>query len=224
MISRVSRNLGSSGVPMAVRASRPGRRDPRLWIGVLIVAASVVAGARLLAAADDTVSVWAATRDMGAGDSVTADDLVVRQVRFSETTDLDRYFDADAPLPTDAQLLCGIGAGELMPRTAIGPAGDDGLLLLPVAVEAEQVPPSVAAGAIVDVYLVPAAGSECGTACDGRPVLSGVTVVEASAVEEGFAATGKRQLVLGVRADDASAFFKALGGGHGPTVTVVRRG
>jgi hypothetical protein len=195
-----------------------------MWVGVLIVAASVVAGARLLAAADDSVSVWAAARDMGAGDSVAADDLVVRQVRFTEADDLDRYFGAEAALPADAQLLRGIGAGELLPRTAIGPAGVHGLLQLPLAVEAEQVPPSVAAGAIVDVYLVPTAGSECGAACDGRPVLSGVTVVDASAVDEGFGATGKRQLVLGVQADDASAFFKALGGGNGPTVTVVRRG
>ena len=43
-----------------MRGHRPAWRDPRLWIGVVLVAASVVAGARLLAAADDTVQVWAA--------------------------------------------------------------------------------------------------------------------------------------------------------------------
>ena len=37
----------------------PGWRDPRLWIGVAIVAVSVVVGSRLLAAADDSVAVWA---------------------------------------------------------------------------------------------------------------------------------------------------------------------
>src|SRR5687768_11311810 len=70
----VSRDLGSSvalhDAPQAVRATRPGWRDPRLWVGILIVAVSVVAGARLLAAADDTVTVWTAVRDMGAGDTV----------------------------------------------------------------------------------------------------------------------------------------------------------
>ena len=38
----MSRNLGSSRVhpstPTAVRATRPGWRDPRLWVGILIVA------------------------------------------------------------------------------------------------------------------------------------------------------------------------------------------
>ena len=40
---------------------RPGWRDPRLWVGVVLVTGSVVAGARLLAAADDMAPVWAAS-------------------------------------------------------------------------------------------------------------------------------------------------------------------
>lgn len=227
----MSRNLGSSvlsgtsgsGVTPAVRATRPGWRDPRLWVGVLVVAASIVAGARVLGSADDTVRVWAATSDMGAGDTVTADDLVARQVRFDDAGDLDRYVPADESLPADVQLLRGVGAGELLPRAAVGTAGEDGLLQLPVAVEAEQVPPTVAAGAIVDVYLVPSGSGDC-PVCDGRPVLEKVTVVDASRVDEGFGATNQRQLVLGVEADDAGAFFKALGDSNGATVTIVRRG
>ena len=51
---RVS-SLGKPGTqaPAATRVARPGWRDPRLWIGLLIVAGSVVLGARLLAAVDD---------------------------------------------------------------------------------------------------------------------------------------------------------------------------
>jgi hypothetical protein len=229
---RVSRNLGSSalsgtsgsGVAPAVRATRTGWRDPRLWVGILIVAASIVAGSRLLAAADDSVSVWAVAGDMGAGDTVTAEDLVARQVRFTEAADLDRYFAADEVLPADVQLLRGVGAGELLPRAAVGAAGDDGLLQVPIAVDARQVPPSVAAGSVVDVYLVPTAGGQCHSACDGTPVLQDVTVVDASSVDEGFGATDERQLVLGVRDDDAGAFFQALGASDGATVTIVRRG
>jgi hypothetical protein len=223
MMGRVTRNLGSSVTPMAVRVTRPGWRDPRLWIGILIVCVSVVAGARVLAGADDTVGVWAAARDIGAGDDVTADDLVVRRVRFADGTDLDAYFAADEAVPGDQQLVRGVGAGELLPRSAVGPAGGHGLLQLPLAVDPEQLPPSVGAGSVVDVYLVPTAGSAC-RACDGRPVLSAVPVVDASAVDEGFATSGKSQLVLGVEPDDATAFFRALGGSDGPTITVVRRG
>src|SRR4051812_25108185 len=196
----VSRNLGISGAPIAapqaVRATQPGWRDPRLWVGVLIVAVSVVAGARLLAAADDTVVVWAAQRDMGAGDTVTSADLVGRRVRFGEAEGLDRYFTAGAPLPTDLHLLRGIGAGELLPRTDVGPLRDYGLVQLPVAVDAELVPPSVAAGSVVDLYVLPSSGGRCPADCD--PVLEGVTVVSASSVDDGFGASGRRQLVLGV--------------------------
>ena len=93
-----------------------------------------------------------------------------------------------------------------------------------MAVDAEQVPPSVGAGAIVDVYLVPPrAGSAARPATDARSSKR-VTVVDASTADDGFGATGKRQLVLGVVGDDAGAFFKALGGSDGATVTIVRRG
>lgn len=193
-------------------------------MGVLIVVVSVVAGARVLASADDAVSVWAVAADMGAGDDVTGDDLVTRRVRFGDATDLARYFAAGEELPADLQLLRGIGAGELLPRSAVGAAEASGLLQVPLAVDAEQVPPGVGAGSTVDVYLVPTAGSDCGAACTGEPVLTRVTVVDASAVDEGFAASGKRQLVLGVAAADATRFFKALGSSDSPTITVVRRG
>ena len=102
MMTPVSRYLGNPGVqapPVAVRATTPGWRDPRLWIGVAIVAVSVVAGARLLASADDTVAVWAVIDDMGAGDLVSESDLEVRRVRFADDADLARYFRADDQLP-----------------------------------------------------------------------------------------------------------------------------
>ncbi len=207
---------------MAVRASRPGWRDPRLWVGILIVAVSVVAGARVLAAADDSVTVWAAARDMGAGDTVTADDVVVRRVRFDDRTDLDHYFGADAALPADLQLLRGVGAGELLPRTSVGPVGEDGLLQVPVAVDAERVPPSVAAGSVIDLYVLPSSGGRCASRC--APVLTGVTVISASSVDEGFGASGQRQLVLGVTQEAAGPFFEAYGNVESPVVTVVRRG
>jgi hypothetical protein len=184
-----------------VRVTRPGWRDPRLWVGILIVATSVVAGARVLGGADDTVTVWAAARDMGAGDSVTADDLVVRRVRFGETG-LDRYFAVQGAWDADLRLVRGIGAGELLPRTAVGSLDDEGLVQLPVAVDAELVPPGVGAGSVVDLYVLYSAGGRCPAGC--RPVLSGVTVVSASSADAGCGASGRRQLVLGVADDDVS--------------------
>src|SRR6185436_1849467 len=64
-------NLGISDTPAARRAAAPGWRDPRLWIGVAIVAASVLVGALVLGSSDDTVPVWAAGDEMGAGHVLT---------------------------------------------------------------------------------------------------------------------------------------------------------
>lgn len=212
---------GVAPVPAATRAARPGWRDPRLWVGVLIVAVSVVAGARLLASADDTVAVWAVAGDAGPGAQLGPDDLVAHRVRFADAGDLERYLTLDEELPADLRLVRGVTAGELLPRAALGAADDEGdTVELPVAVDAELVPPSVRAGSVVDVYLLGRRNRDA-----GGPVLSAATVVDAPGIETTFgSATGRRQLVLAVSASDATAFLDALGRTESPVLTVVRRG
>ena len=202
-------------VAPAIRADRSGWRDPRLWVGLLVVALSVVAGARVMASADDTVSVWAVGVDAGPGARLAPDDLVAHRVRFADEADLAGYFVVDDELPAELRLVRGVGAGELLPRAAVGSTGTTaGSVELPVAVDGEQVPPSVQAGSVVDVYLA------------GRgPVLTEATVVDAPGVDATFGSTtGHRQLVLTVPEADATAFLEALGREREPLLTVVRRG
>ncbi|GAB3255377.1 hypothetical protein [Nocardioides dilutus] len=213
----------------AQRVRRPGWRDPRLWVGVVLVAGSMAAGARLLAAADDTVQVWSAASDLGAGSRLTEDDLVAARVRFADEDTLSGYFTVDDELPADLELVQGVGTGELVPRGAVGSAGDSGLVELPIAVEPEQVPPSVTAGAVVDVFVVaaPAPEGEPGSTApapgDG-PALAGVTVVDAPPLAESFGTSGRRQLVLAVPEAAAAPFFALLGTHDAAVLTVVRRG
>ena len=225
MMGAVSRNLGSPGVqapPVAVRATPPGWRDPRLWIGIAIVAVSVVAGARLLASADDTVAVWAVVEDMGAGDVVTEADLEVRRVRFADAGDLDRYFTADDTLPADLQLTRGVGAGELLPRAAVGAAADSDRLQISIEVAPGRVPTSVGSGAVVDVFVLDAGGSRA--RAEAGPALTEVTVVDAPEADAGFGSTtGLRQLVLAVPEDEVTAFYHLLGAIPDPAISVVRR-
>lgn len=221
----MSSTLGSSDPPPAIRAAAPGWRDPRLWVGAAIIAVSVIAGARLMGAADDSVAVWAVASDMGAGDTVTAEDLVAREVRFVDPGQLDTYFAAEEELPADLSLRRGVGAGELLPRAAVGATTETETLHLPVAVDTALVPPSVRSGSVVDVYLTGRSDEEAPTDRDrGRAVLSGVTVIEAPPLDEGFAVTGMRQLVLGVGEDDAARFFRQVGGLDALSLTIVRRG
>ena len=223
----VSRNLGNPGVqapPVALRTSTPGWRDARLWIGIAIVAASVVAGARLLSSADDTVPVWATAVDMGAGEPVSEADLEVRRVRFAEGDDLDRYFRADDELPADLQLTRGVGAGELLPRAALGAASDSDRLQVSVEVTPGRVPTDVGSGSVVDVFVLDPSGADAGARRGegGAPALAEVTVVDAPEPDASFGATaGLRQLVLAVPEGEVTGFHTLLGSIQDPVLSVV---
>lgn len=173
---------------------------------------SVVAGSRLLAGADDMVTVWSATDDLAPGSVVSAADLEPRRVRFGDVADLGRYYAADEALPADARLVRGIGDGELLPRSAVGAADDAEVLELPVAVD--LVPASVGAGSVVNVYVRDS--TRC-AACAGA-ALEAVTVLDAPAADE---LTGLRQLVLAVEPSDADRWFGLLATLEAPVVTVV---
>ena len=203
--------------PPATRATTPGWRDPRLWVGVVIVALSVVAGSRLLAAADESVPVWAVSSDMAPGDRVTAADLVATRVRFVDEADLARYYPADQALPGDLRLLQAVGAGELLPRSATGTADRAGILQLPVQVEPGAVPPDVGAGSLVDVYLQ--TEGRCPACADAA--LRSVTVVTAPAPDE---LTGSQQLVVAVSQEQADGWFALLARVPATTAVVVGRG
>jgi hypothetical protein len=209
-----------TSTPAALRLQRPGWRDPRLWVGAAIVAVSVVAGARLMASVDDTVPVWVASSDLAAGATVGASDLERHRVRFADAGDLGDYYRASDTVPAGV-LTRAVGAGELLPRAAVGPADGAGTVQVPVAVDPDQVPPAVRAGSIVDVYLL--AGDATDRAGRAEPALEGASVVDASGQESGFALSGRRQLVLAVADEDARRFLGLLGAADTPTLTVVRR-
>lgn len=203
---------------------RPAWRDPRLWIGVLLVAGSVVVGARLLAAADDTVAVWAVPDERGAGTPLRTDDLVVERVRFADAAAQERYFAADRPVPADLVLVRSVGAGELLARSAVGPAAADPVLRVPLEVDPNRVPPDVGAGSVVDVWVSDGAGPAPGAEpAAGGPALSEVTVVAAPSYDETFGVTGARQLVVAVADDRAVAFERLLSGLDDPVIRILQR-
>jgi hypothetical protein len=225
--------VGTPVPPAAQRVARPAWRDPRLWLGVLLVTGSVVVGARLLAAADDTVTVWAMTDERGAGTPVGAGDLVVQRVRFADDATLGRYFAADEPVPDDLVLVRAVGEGELLARSAVGPADEEAVLRVPLEVDPNRVPPDVAAGSVVDVWLTDGSGPVAdvpvakgdratGERADG-PALSGVTVVAAPAYDDTFAVTGARQLVVAVDDDRAAEFELLLGTLQDPVIRILQR-
>jgi hypothetical protein len=160
---------------------------------------------------------------------VEADDLVAQRVRFADAEALSGYFSVDDELPADLGLTRSVAAGELLPRGAVGTPDDTGLVELPVAVDPELVPPGVAPGDVVDLYVVAplsvstAEGQAQQPPPDG-PALAAATVVDAPELASSFGTSGKRQLVLAVPEADAPAFFALLARYDAPSLTVVRRG
>lgn len=228
----VPRDLGISPgtpVPPATRVVRPGWRDPRLWIGVLLVVGSVVLGARLLASADDTVAVWAVSSERGTGTPLTEEDLVVQRVRFSDTDAFERYFPADEALPDGLVLTRAVGAGELLARSAVGSEDRDPVLQVPLAVDPQRVPPDVATGSVVDVWITDgsAVADRPGAPVKDReaagPALSEVTVVAAPAFDDTFAVAGTRQIVVAVADARAADFEQLLGSLQDPVIRILQR-
>jgi hypothetical protein len=212
---------GSAPHPIAATRSRtPGWRDPRLWVGLAIVAVSVVAGVRVVGSADDSVPVWALRDDLEVGATIEQELLEVRAVRFGDAGDLSRYVRADQPLPADRTLTRAIGAGELLPVAALGPTGGSGVVQAPIRVPAEGIPPSVEVGSRVDVY----ASDESEADRPARLLVADVVVTAAPVAAESFGSTGERQLVLGLPEDEEATLARLVAASNAGSLTVVGRG
>ena len=226
--ARVSRNKSRNGsgapraldVPAATRSSSHGWRDPRLWVGVVLVTGSVVAGARLLSTADDMTSVWAASSDLAAGQTITADDLRATRLRFDDATDEQRYLGVDDELPATLTLTRPLAAGELVPAAALGEEADDDSVAVSVAVAAEHVPTDLGRGSRVDVWVI---GEDRGSRAEAELVLEDVLVVDAPVVTDSFASASTRQLVLAVPQDDEESLGVVLAASGDDRVRVVGR-
>lgn len=218
--SKLTRTSRGVEVPAASRASSPGWRDPRLWVGIVLVTGSVVAGARLLSGADDMTSVWSASSDLVSGQTLTADDFAATRVRFDEDADEQRYLAVDDELPADLTLDRPLAAGELVPASALGQAPDDDTVAVSIAVAAEHVPTDLDRGSHVDVWVI---GEDRRQRAAAELVLDDVLILDAPVVSDSFASATSRQLVLAVPQDDEESLGLVLAASGDDRVRVVGR-
>jgi hypothetical protein len=211
--------------PQAARARPAGWRDPRLVVGVVIVAVCVLLGARVLAAADDTVAVWSLRHDVPSGAVLQRTDLAVARVHFTGTG-ADRYLPASAEPASGSVALHDLSAGELLPRSAVGDGGDRALVEVPLSVAPDDLPASVVRGATVDVWVTPS-GSTSGSTPDDRArarlALEHVVVVAVPERGDSLAPQTTRQVIVGVDRADADALADALGQLADGRVVVTRQ-
>lgn len=133
----------------ATRLRRPSWRDSRLLVGVLIVLASVLVGARVVAAADDTVPVYAAAGTLASGHPIGPGDVRVVRVRLG--AGIATYLSARATLAPGLVVTRALGDGELVPRSAVAAAADLTRRPVPIPIAA-PLPEALRPGVTVDVW------------------------------------------------------------------------
>lgn len=204
--------------PRAVRLATPRWLDARLALGVLLVAVSVVAGARVFASADNLTAVYVASHELVPGQHISADDLVVSHVRLRGQSGL--YIAAAAAPPVGYVVTRYVGAHELVPVAALATATASGhSRLVTVPVQPGHLADALVRGDLVDVYLT--AKAAAGQAVP-QPVLvlAGVPVESRAGGTRTFSASSAFSVVLSVPVDKVADVIHAVESGTIDLVTV----
>jgi hypothetical protein len=138
--------------PTAKRLQRPSWRDARLLVGVVLVLLGTVLGARLIAVADDTTPMYAASTTIRPGDRLTADNL--RRVDVQLGDESARYLGATSAVADDSYALREVPEGELVPASAVGSRSAVSVQPVTIEVDASSAR-GLPAGALVDVWVSP---------------------------------------------------------------------
>ncbi len=223
MMSAMSPQTGP-GSPPAARPRTAGWRDPRVVVGVIVVALSVLAGSLLFSGADDSVSVWAVREPMRQGQPIGTEDLVRTETRFADAASADRYVAASDVLPEDAVLTRDVGAGELLPRDALGASDSAALTELPLAVATEAVPATLAVGAVVDVWVAAEPGAAAPKLIRRRAslVLDDVAVVALPRESSALGPAATRQVIVALTEDQAAELPDSIAALQAGAVVLTR--
>lgn len=210
-------------VPPARRLATTRWRDPRLAIGVVLVAGSVVLGSQVLASADDTVPVWSLNSDVSAGTTVPTDAVEVDHVRLDGGGDTALYLPGTEPFPADRVATHDLAAGELVGRSDLqAPLASAGTEL-PVPVEDGHLPTDLGAGDRVDLWV--AAGDGAGR--DAQPaerLLVDARVVAVQRRGGGLGGGSGAVVLLGLDEAQAERLPEVLGAMTAGTPVLVRVG
>jgi hypothetical protein len=126
--------------------------DPRLFIGIALVVASVAATAGIVAAADHRVALYTAGSALEPGRRLHASDLVARDVALDSGAEL--YLGVGR-IPHGGLIVTRpIARGELVPTSAVARRAEADATTIVLRL-ATQVSGAVRAGAAIDVWSAP---------------------------------------------------------------------
>ncbi len=125
--------------------------DARFLIGVVLVLVSIAGVWFVVASSRQTVPVYAATRTIVPGESISPSELRVVDVALGS---LEGAYASGDTLPADAVATRTIPAGELIPAAAVGEASDVRTTTI-VVPSSTAIPASIDVGTPVEVWAAP---------------------------------------------------------------------
>ncbi len=191
---------GSTTTPQVPRRRRRFSLDPRLLIGLGLVAASVVGVVAIVSSSDESVLVYAAREPLAPGDRVRASDLQELSVQLE---DAHQFYLANDSIPDGGFVVTKpVGAGELIPSSATGSL--DGLRVTALVISVNgQLAASVVPGAAVDIWAAretgasPAGSSQANATQFGPPAVV-TTATVARLVDSGSFVAGAKTTAVEV--------------------------
>lgn len=200
----------TDGAPVPRRTTRPRWLDVRIIGGVLLVVAAVVIGARVIGASSHTTPVWAASRNLAAGTVLTAADLTAVDVNLSGNATHYLAADQAATGVVGASLGAAVGAGELVPLSAVQPTPAGKVFV--IGVTPDRMPPGVTHGSVIDLYLT-SGGTTTSSEAVTTLVSSSLVVQSVLAPASGGlsgATSNRYQIAVLASAATADSLVKAL--------------
>ncbi|UFU02170.1 hypothetical protein LQF12_11700 [Ruania suaedae] len=184
---------------------RPSWRDPRLGLGVLLVAGSVALGSWVVGEASRTVQVYAAPDVLTPGETIDVDRLDVIEVGLAQAHDL--YL---TPGAAEGGLVVvrTVQAGEIVPVASVGEAADVDVRAVAVPVSA-ALAATIGSGSRVDLWVSMPAAEGATAATEPELLVGAVEVADIAEDTSLFAGPGTMQAHLLVDVDDLPAVLAA---------------
>ena len=118
-------------------------------LGGCLIAASFISALVISNSSSRMITVWSAAVDLGKGEVITAEDVVISKVLLPSNAA--NYIDGQVSI-IGSSVVRAIGIDELIPAYALSSQIDEQLQQVPIAIAFSQVPKDIGSGQRVDIY------------------------------------------------------------------------
>jgi len=161
-------------IPREITMPKLYRLNPRIAFAIGLLGLSLMAALAITSQANRSVLVWSAKGDLAVGDVIVTSDLISTKVLLPENSF--KYLSNKAKL-TGSVVVRRVGSGELIPAAALsrGAHATD-IRSVPFKVAKGDLPNDLAAGQLIDLYILPLREVTSGKILETQMLAHGVSV------------------------------------------------